>query len=171
MTTFFTSDTHFGHANIIKYTGRPFANVEEMDEALIANWNARVTRFDHVFHLGDFGWKSRAHIAAVRARLSGKITLVLGNHDRSRTAMLECGFEEVYDEAMVTISGRSFALVHHAGYVPHGDVLCGHVHEKWRVKRYATTPGVVHNVGVDVRGYRPVTLEEILQEDEEESEQ
>lgn len=36
---FFTSDTHFGHRNIIKYCQHPFSCIEEMDDALIANRN------------------------------------------------------------------------------------------------------------------------------------
>lgn len=50
---YLTSDTHFSHANIIEYSKRPFANVDEMDEALVNNWNKVVTPKDIVYHLGD----------------------------------------------------------------------------------------------------------------------
>lgn len=51
---FFTSDTHFNHTNIIKYCQRPFRDIYEMNETLIANWNNVVAPDDIVFHLGDF---------------------------------------------------------------------------------------------------------------------
>ena len=40
----FTSDTHWGHANILKYDNRPFATIDEHDEELVRRWNAVVYR-------------------------------------------------------------------------------------------------------------------------------
>ena len=53
---FFTSDSHFGHENIIRFCKRPFNSVREMNEELIHRWNSKVRPNDIVFHLGDFCW-------------------------------------------------------------------------------------------------------------------
>jgi len=77
----FTSDTHFGHKNILEYEkeARPFNTVEEMNEQLISNWNNTVRPKDIVYHLGDFAFgKHNLHIAG---RLHGRKRLILGNHD------------------------------------------------------------------------------------------
>jgi calcineurin-like phosphoesterase family protein len=78
---FFTSDTHFGHANIIKYSHRPFESVEQMDEALIENWNSRVRGEDVVYHLGDFAFAKYDRILQILSRLNGQKHLLRGNHD------------------------------------------------------------------------------------------
>ena len=52
--TFFTSDTHFGHENIISYCERPFKDANDMNIKLIRNWNERVKPEDTVYILGDF---------------------------------------------------------------------------------------------------------------------
>ena len=72
---FVISDTHFGHANIIKYCNRPFSSVEEMNERMIENWNSVVTVQDHVYHLGDvyFGNETSNFFH----RLNGKKRLIL----------------------------------------------------------------------------------------------
>jgi calcineurin-like phosphoesterase family protein len=57
---YYIADTHFGHANIIHLCNRPFQNVDEMDDALIKNWNSRVTKKDTVYILGDFAFKSKS---------------------------------------------------------------------------------------------------------------
>ena len=52
---YLTSDLHFNHVNILKYepVNRPFETLEEMNETLIANWNAKVSAKDTVYVLGD----------------------------------------------------------------------------------------------------------------------
>lgn len=54
MAVWFTADTHFGHANIIRYCKRPFASAAEMDEVLLRHINERVGVEDVLYHLGDF---------------------------------------------------------------------------------------------------------------------
>jgi hypothetical protein len=80
MTTFFTADNHFGHANIIVMSARPFSSVEEMDETMIANWNAVVSRGDNVWHVGDFAHRIDAkRKRGIFGRLNGSKHLVPGS--------------------------------------------------------------------------------------------
>ena len=76
-----TSDTHFNHANIIKYCNRPFSSVEEMNEPIIANWNKVVSQGDTVYHLGDFALGNKSLIPDFLERLNGHISFIMGNHD------------------------------------------------------------------------------------------
>jgi calcineurin-like phosphoesterase family protein len=82
MQTYFTSDTHFGHKNIIEYekAHRPFSSVEEMNEKLIENWNSVVRNQDRIYHLGDFCFG--AHYLPIAGRLNGEKILIMGNHDQ-----------------------------------------------------------------------------------------
>ena len=54
--TSFIGDHHFFHKNILEYEpiARPFASVEEMNEAMVERWNSVVKPYDKVYHLGDF---------------------------------------------------------------------------------------------------------------------
>jgi calcineurin-like phosphoesterase family protein len=157
-----TSDTHFGHVNVIRLSKRPFASVEEMNEELVRRWNARVAHDDTVYHLGDFALGPRETAGIWRPRLNGNIVLILGNHDRSKTAMREAGFDVVLNRLDTTIDGINVTMRHAPPAPEHREKLgCdlflhGHVHEAW-VQR-----GKCFNVGVDVRGFQPVTLEEML---------
>lgn len=65
---FFTSDTHFGHSNIIKYCNRPFKDKDEMNETLISNWNKVVPEDGIVIHCGDFAFAGgdKANIRAFK---------------------------------------------------------------------------------------------------------
>lgn len=83
MTIFFSSDTHFGHARIIKYCNRPFQTWWEMDKAITENWNSVVGVDDDVYHLGDFAFYGNKGGYAINAAesLNGRIHLIQGNHD------------------------------------------------------------------------------------------
>lgn len=83
--TFLISDTHFGHIGVTKFLRndgsklRPWDSIEEMDEALVANWNRVVGPKDKVYHLGDVVI-NRKHLKTL-ARLNGDKVLIRGNHD------------------------------------------------------------------------------------------
>ena len=95
---FFTSDTHFNHANILKFCDRPFKNVEEMNETIIVNWNKVIGKDDTVFHLGDFCLGGSAEWTKILDRLNGKIHLIVGNHDLKN---LRQGFINRFEEVVM----------------------------------------------------------------------
>ena len=78
----FTSDHHFGHENIIKYTNRPFRNADEMDEVMIERWNSAVASDDLVYHLGDFTLFGIENFWEYALALTGRICIIPGGHDK-----------------------------------------------------------------------------------------
>jgi len=98
---FFTSDEHYGHHNIIEFCKRPFRDIFEMREALIAAHNAKVGRGDITYHLGDIFWKTMSVDEAIyiMGRLNGQHKLVMGNHEELIEASpeLRAKFLEVAD--------------------------------------------------------------------------
>ncbi len=155
MTIFYTSDTHYDHKNIIKYSNRPFKDVEEMNYQMIKRWNEVVTYDDTVYHLGDFGFGRNNN--SIAAQLTGHLKyIILGNHDKSPPQGFirkeQC--TEIYDGDTKVI------LCHYGMRVWHGShkgsiQLYGHSHN--------SLPGTNQSldVGVDCWNYYPITLEQI----------
>jgi calcineurin-like phosphoesterase family protein len=179
----FTADLHIGHANIIRYSGRPFADVDEMDEALVARWNAAVAPDDEVWVLGDVAMGRIAASLEHVGRLHGHKLLVPGNHDRCwpghgpaaverwEPAYRDAGFTILPPEVRTTIGdvdvrcchfpyeGDSHDVERYAAHRPHDDgsvLMHGHVHDRWRRR------GRQINVGVDVWDQRPVAEAELV---------
>ena len=156
--TFFTSDLHFGHANLIKYCNRPFNSVEDMDEAMIRNWNDRVGQNDTSYILGDFAM-GRTAIPQILARLNGNKHFIWGNHDSKQTRELpQWASSQPYLE--INLDKTFIVLCHYAMKVwnrSHKGALMfyGHSHNS------LTGNDQSCDVGVDAFGYKPVTLEEI----------
>ena len=105
--TYFTSDQHFGHFNIIRLSRRPFKTVEEMDETMVKRWNAKVRDDDTVYVLGDLFFRA-ATVEPILKRLKGHKHLMLGNHDPSWTDRVDLAdyFESVQTLKEVRIDGR-----------------------------------------------------------------
>ena len=81
MANFYISDLHIGHENILRFDNRPFADVNEMNNKLIENWNARVRSDDTVYILGDFIWAKESEWPSIVGSLAGNKVLIRGNHD------------------------------------------------------------------------------------------
>ncbi len=128
--TFFIADTHFGDKNIIGYENRPFKNINEMDIALIDNWNGVVSDNDTVFLLGDFSSYEKEKNIQICSQLQGRKILVIGNHDtESEKYYYECGFASV---CSYTIIYKNFWILSHEpvyinSNMPYANIF-GHVH-------------------------------------------
>ena len=170
--TFFTSDTHFNHTNIIRFCNRPFRNVEEMNETMVANWNATIGMDDTVFHLGDFCLGGAAEWTRLLDRLNGNIYLILGNHDLKNIRQGFLGrFEHVAMQMRIEIGKRKIYLCHYPFLCFEGgykDVwqLFGHVHTRkintgidaGRLQYLYPTQ---YDVGVDNNDFTPVSYEQV----------
>ena len=111
--TFLISDTFFGRTQIIDIAGRPFDTVEEMDEALISNWNNVVSDIDTVYHLGNFAW-TPVIADDILKRINGNIKFILGDYD---DALLEIAdyYEgiEIIDKGIVKDYNHKIILSHY----------------------------------------------------------
>lgn len=109
---FFTiADLHLGHEAIITYCDRPFSSVEEMNEALVRNWNNTVGKNDVVFVCGDVALK-KSICKEMIPRLNGRKILIMGNHDQGSTQFYrDCGFAEVSRYPIVI---KGFYIFSHA---------------------------------------------------------
>lgn len=166
-TIWFTADTHFGHSNIIQYTNRPFSGAKEMDETLIANWNAHVQPEDEVYHLGDFALADPVYCRKILNRLHGRIHLVTGNHEKAALACADQfvwvkDYHELYFERPDSPRKQAVILFHYAMRVwnasHHGSwQLYGHSHGSLPDDPNA----LAIDVGVDCHGYRPISYDEV----------
>lgn len=155
MKTYFISDTHFGHANIIKYHDRPYKGVPEMDKSMIENWNKVVHPDDLVWFLGDIAfYYDKEQLRKLVRKLNGNKRIILGNHDRlSKQDYLDVGFKEVFGKPVKL--GR-YILSHEPIEDFKEEInIHGHVHSRsLEEDRY-------YNVSIEVIGYKPISFDEV----------
>ena len=181
--TYFISDLHFGHKNVLAYDKRPYGDdIEEHDEYLIQQWNSVVNITDDVWILGDISWYPAMKTIAIFERLNGIKHLVVGNHDKK---LLRCQqvrelFVEITDYKEIEFDdGSGVVLCHYPipCYNKHfygWHHLYGHVHStfEWDMinqfqnqMREQGKLSSMYNVGcmMDYMNYKPRTLAQILE--------
>lgn len=161
---FFTSDQHFGHANIIRLANRPFATVEEMDAYMIQKWNSVVGPEDVVFVLGDFAFRSVHSTTHYLKQLNGYKILITGNHDAIGPELLE--WDAVYHSYKeIELRNKHFVLSHYPiaswnGMFKNSVLLYGHVHTTGKEWEKIHLPNAI-NVNVEFHDYTPINVRNI----------
>lgn len=154
---YFTADLHLGHQNIIKYCDRPFDTADDMNTALIDNWNKKVSSDDKVFVLGDFALGSSKDIIKWGRALKGNKTLILGNHDRAtKSVYLDAGFSEVIKYPILW--SNFYILSHAPKFIPDMGPyfnIYGHVHNDIK---YADVTTNSCCISVERTDYTPISF-------------
>jgi calcineurin-like phosphoesterase family protein len=159
---FFSSDHHFGHANILKYCNRPFKDVEEMDRVLVDNWNSVVTNKDIVYHLGDFSF---GPAPLYLNQLNGTKYFVRGNHEKPLVNAL--GNKDIpyirhlkiesYPEIVIShFAMRVWNKSHFGSYH-----LFGHSHGRLEPYKRSVDIGIDSHWITGKKEFRPFSCEEV----------
>ena len=176
---FLTSDTHFGHAGVCRFTEadgitkiRPWTDPDEMDEEMIRRWNDRVRPNDKVYHLGDVVINRKS--LKILARLNGDKVLIRGNHDIFPDTEYRIYFRELRAYHVMNGMILSHIPVHEASLGRFGTNIHGHLHTN-RVKQArgvdARTGAVLYSDENDVRyhcvcveqtDFAPILFEEVI---------
>ena len=135
MANFYISDLHLCHSNVIRFDNRPFADINEMHQTIIDNWNRAVKTNDTVYILGDFCFAKEYEWPYYLGPLAGRKVLVRGNHDPNKfSAITKSYFDDICDYKEITDEGRLVLMCHYpmpfhkAAYKPWCWMLYGHVH-------------------------------------------
>lgn len=168
----FTSDTHYAHANICRATSkwpadetRQFDSLDAMNQALVDGINEMVPADGVLFHLGDWAFAGQDKIGEFRSRLKVRsVHLVLGNHDHHLTKGRELHhFTSVQPYLEITVGGQPVVLFHYGCRVWNAShkgswLLYGHSHGS------LPSHGRSMDVGVDTNRYRPYSFSDVAEQ-------
>ena len=157
------------HKNILKLCERNFESIEQMEQALIENWNNKVKEKDDIYILGDFGFfKNPDEVNDVLSKLNGKKHLIIGNHDNYlKQGRDKLNFESIDNYKKLKHEGMEFILSHYPifewdGFFRNSVMLHGHIHSGTKGKEQLKFLGRIYDVGVDANNMTPVSIKEII---------
>lgn len=166
-----TSDTHFCHDRDFVWQNRGFKNVNEMNNAIIENWNTRVAPEDIVYLLGDIMLGNNESGLACLKQLKGNIFIAFGNHDTKERIESYLNCYNVRDVQMgyrIKVPGKRTAILTHYPTVTDnmGDLrtlnFFGHTHQK--DSNFFQNYSNMYHVGMDSHNCAPILLEDALEE-------
>jgi calcineurin-like phosphoesterase family protein len=161
---YFTADLHLCHPGVIQFGNRPVADVDEMHELIIKNWNAKISNNSTVYILGDVSWKRLEHCEHILDQLNGNKILISGNHDDNG---IDKYFEESYDMLYLKIRDEITYYAHLCHYPlfewwkqqAGGFNIHGHTHGKINCMDFCNPQRL--DVGMDCHNMTPLSWEEI----------
>lgn len=175
------SDTHLSHQNVLKFTdsntgelirGNRFANIDEMDECILENWNSVVKQGDIVYHLGDVTF-DHERFTKMWPKFNGRKRLIVGNHDNVPFLSSGAFFQKVQMWRMFPEFGLllTHVPVHTSNLLRHVDRtkvytdgcetlvnIHGHTHTN------GSPDGPYISICVELRDYTPVNIEDLQKE-------
>ncbi|MDD4120571.1 MAG: metallophosphoesterase family protein [Clostridia bacterium] len=166
---YYTSDLHLGHANIIKLCSRPFYCLEEMNEALINNWNKAIHNDDTIYIVGDLMFRTtNTRPEDYLNRLKGKKHLIIGNHDKSWLNQIDATkyFESVENVQIIATSYGKITLCHYPMMSFEGKYLIyGHIHGNKNDTYWSLLKTMENalNASVEINEYKPVNFDELVE--------
>ena len=171
---YFIADIHFGHENIIEMCNRPYYNVQEMNFDMIQKWNRKIKNNDTIYILGDMFFRCDNY-EYILSQLNGQKYLIVGNHDGSWMTKVDMSkyFNSINTLLETSIGTVGATLCHYPlvtwkhqqkTYMIHGHIHNDTDSEYWPF--LCLNPRIL-NAGVEINGYEPVTLEELIKNNEE----
>lgn len=164
---FAVSDTHFYHANILKFANKDgvrirkeFNSLDEMHTAMIKNWNAVVGVNDYVYHLGDVTFQYHKGFNELMSQLNGKKRLIVGNHDKIWNPNLMRWFEKA--ELWKGFKEHDFTMTHIPTRLE--GLRDGHFNVHGHTHQNSLEDLHYINVSVEVRDYTPIHFDQIIKE-------
>ena len=169
----FTSDLHLCHNREFIWKKRGFDNIDEMNKAIVHNWNSIVGPDDTVYVLGDVMLKNPEEGIELLKSLHGHIKIVLGNHDTDEREALYKTCQNVESVSLaerINYKGYRFFCTHYPCNTANLEKeslkkcilnLYGHTHQKSNF--YEDIPYMYH-VGVDSHNCTPVSIDDIIEE-------
>ena len=176
---YYIGDLHLMHENCLKFDNRPFETVEEMNEAIVANWNKTVTKNDTVYIVGDVCMKVTPEVLQTLRRLNGTKYLAIGNHDSRLVKELSkldpsaqnMYFSQMKESFFIKDEDRNVFISHfpHASWnrMEHGSYhVYAHLHTNLMnpVGAFMLSHMYAANAGCMLHHYTPVTLTQLFED-------